>query len=51
MLWIDYDGIAPGSIGVMNKDGHMYGWLKIEDWHKTGKRYDVQAILNGLKED
>lgn len=51
VLWIDHAGTEPGSIGVMSKDGHMYGGLKIKDCYKTGKYYDMQAILDGLKED
>lgn len=53
VLWIDYMTEDSGgwNIGVMSRSGHMYGSLEICKWHKTGKHYDIQSILDGLKEE
>ena len=43
--------INDDSFAVMSNKGTMYGYLPKERWQKTGKHYEIETILNELKEE
>lgn len=47
---LSYCSDLKNGISVMSKDGGIYGDHNKKHWHKTGRHFDIEGILNQIGE-